>query len=106
MHLLMYVSEFRSFIKQTEKQLLDLFKSIDQDQNGILSKKELNDAFERAGIHVSSTKLDHFFSQVDSNKDGGISFDEWRYDHGKVSSLQTLTRKGISYYSYPPMLRA
>ena len=28
---------------------------------------------------IPGPKLDQFFSEVDTNKDGAISFDEWRY---------------------------
>lgn len=70
--------EFRTFIRHTEKQLRKLFKSIDMDHNDKVSKEELSNAFRNAGIPVSSSKLDQFFSQVDSNKDGVITFDEWR----------------------------
>lgn len=70
--------EFRTFVEQTEKELLKLFKSIDRDQNGQLDKSELKLAFTRAGLAVPNTKLDQFFAEVDTNNDGVISFDEWR----------------------------
>ena len=65
-------------MEQTEKELLQLFKSIDRDHNGQLDKTELKDAFVRAGLVIPSSKLDQFFAEVDTNKDGVISFDEWR----------------------------
>ena len=58
---------------------MQLFKSIDRDHNGQLDKKELRDAFVRAGLIIPATKLDQFFAEVDTNHDGVISFDEWRY---------------------------
>lgn len=36
-------------------------------------------AFVRAGLVISNSKLDRFFSEVDTNHDGVISFDEWRF---------------------------
>lgn len=66
-------------MKQTEKELWQLFKSIDRDQNGQLDKLELQTAFQRAGLIIPKPKLDQFFSEVDTNHDGVISFDEWRY---------------------------
>ena len=66
-------------MEQTEKELWQLFKSIDRDHNGQLDKGELKSAFDRAGIHLPASKLDQFFSEVDTNDDGVISFDEWRY---------------------------
>jgi solute carrier family 25 (mitochondrial phosphate transporter), member 23/24/25/41 len=70
--------EFLSFVKHTEKELLLLFRSIDHNEDGKLSKDELQAAFMRAGLAVPSSKLDQFFAEVDTNHDGVISFDEWR----------------------------
>jgi solute carrier family 25 phosphate transporter 23/24/25/41 len=70
--------EFRVFVEQTEKELYDLFSSIDKDSNGKLDKTELRSAFKSAGLTVSSAKLDKLFEDVDTNHDGVISFDEWR----------------------------
>jgi len=52
---------------------------MDGDHNNKLSKIDLKDAFQRAGITVSKSKLDDFFSRMDANHDGVISFKEWRY---------------------------
>ena len=72
------VTEFRVFVEQTEKELWQLFESIDRDHNGELDKDELKSAFRRAGLAISNAKLDRFFNEVDVNQDGVISFDEWR----------------------------
>lgn len=77
--LIWVAKEFRVFVEQTEKELLKLFKSIDRDHNGQLDKSELKTAFSRAGLAVPNSKLEQFFAEVDTNKDGVISFDEWRY---------------------------
>ncbi|KAL7787120.1 mitochondrial carrier domain-containing protein [Trichoderma ceciliae] len=70
--------EFRDFVRQAEGQLFDLFKSIDRDGNGKLDKSELQTAFKAAGLTVSSRRLNDFFSDMDLNNDGYVSFDEWR----------------------------
>lgn len=80
--------EFRTFIEQTEKELWQLFKSIDYDHNGQIDKKELRSAFSAAGLVIPSPKLDQFFSEVDTNNDGTISFDEWRYINKNNTSVQ------------------
>lgn len=77
-HVLRFVPEFRSFVEATERELLSLFQSIDRDRNGKLDKSELQAAFRTAGLAVPSSKLDQFFSEVDTDHDGVISFDEWR----------------------------
>ncbi|KAM3065223.1 hypothetical protein ACMFMF_011349 [Clarireedia jacksonii] len=70
--------EFRTFVEKTETELFVLFESIDKDRNGRLDKEELQAAFKRAGLSVPKSKLDQFFTEVDMNNDGFISFDEWR----------------------------
>lgn len=84
-HTLTSTTEFREFVQKAERELWTLFKSIDRDGNNKLDKQELNEAFSKAGIHVSNTKLDQFFAKVDQNHDGVITFDEWRYYHPHLS---------------------
>jgi solute carrier family 25 (mitochondrial phosphate transporter), member 23/24/25/41 len=71
-------AEFKVFVEHAEKELWQLFESIDRDHNGELDKDELKSAFRRAGLAISNAKLDQFFDEVDVNHDGVISFDEWR----------------------------
>ena len=61
--------EFRTFVENTEKELLSLFKSIDKDHNGKIDKDELRAAFKKAGLAVPNSKLNRFFSEVDQNHD-------------------------------------
>ena len=71
-------TEFRVFVEHTERELWQLFESIDRDHSGALDKGELKAAFGRAGLTISNAKLDKFFNEVDTNHDGEISFEEWR----------------------------
>ncbi|KAF8852089.1 calcium dependent mitochondrial carrier protein [Acephala macrosclerotiorum] len=99
--------EFRIFVEETEKELLSLFHSIDRDHNGKLDKGELRAAFKRAGLAVPNSKLDQFFSEVDGNHDGYITFEEWR---NFLLFLPTHTNPGLkavlSYYSSTITLNA
>ena len=52
---------------------------MDRDHNGQLDKNEVKSAFEGAGIHLPTAKLDQFFEEVDTNHDGVITWEEWRY---------------------------
>jgi solute carrier family 25 phosphate transporter 23/24/25/41 len=72
-------AEFRTFVHETEKELLALFKSIDYNNDGKISKPELRAALSRSGLTVPNQSLDTFFTEVDTNNDGAITFDEWRY---------------------------
>lgn len=71
--------EFRTFVQETEKELLSLFHTIDHNRDGKISRDELRIALRRAGLAVPNSSLDNFFSEVDTNNDGTISFEEWRY---------------------------
>lgn len=71
-------SEFRAFVQATEKELLVLFHTIDNNRDGKISRDELRAALRRAGLAVPQSSLSHFFDQVDTNNDGTISFEEWR----------------------------
>ncbi|KAI4277355.1 MAG: hypothetical protein LQ337_001846 [Flavoplaca oasis] len=92
-------AEFRGFVRQTEKELLKLFQSIDRDRNGQLDKTELRSAFSRAGLAVPNSKLDRFFSEVDTNGDGVISFDEWRDFLLFIPAPTPNLRAVLTYYS-------
>lgn len=76
---LMAFIDFSSFVRHADRELRQLFVSIDRDKDGKLTKEELQVAFHNAGIPLTSDKLDHFFNSLDRNHDGVISFDEWRY---------------------------
>lgn len=73
-----HATEFRSFVEETEGQLLSLFRSIDKNNDGKLVKDELKTAFKGAGLTVPQAKLDEFFAGVDRDNSGAITFDEWR----------------------------
>lgn len=76
--LIQFRLEFRAFVQATEKELLVLFHTIDNNRDGKISRDELRAALRRAGLAVPQSSLSHFFDQVDTNNDGTISFEEWR----------------------------
>ncbi|KAK2742904.1 hypothetical protein FQN57_005034 [Myotisia sp. PD_48] len=92
-------NEFQVFLEQTEKELWQLFETIDHDQNGHVDKQEMKDAFARAGLTVSKSKLDRFFNDMDTNKDGLITFDEWRDFLLFIPENDPNLREVLSYYS-------
>lgn len=72
-------NEFRLFVERAEAELWQLFQRIDRDQNGQLDRSELREAFKGAGVTISNLKFEDFWTQIDTNNDGVISYDEWRY---------------------------
>ncbi|KAI0884839.1 mitochondrial carrier [Annulohypoxylon maeteangense] len=70
--------EFRVFVEAAERQLFVLFKSIDRDQNGKIDKEELHHAVQHAGLAVPMRRLNELFENIDHNRDGFITYEEWR----------------------------
>jgi len=67
-------TEFRTFVEQTENELYTLFQTIDRDRDGRVTMWELQEAFKKDGIVVSSSKLKQFFQDIDDNNDVGSVF--------------------------------
>ena len=72
-------TEFRNFVDYAEDKLWPLFRYIDRHQTGKIDRDTLREAFERSGVTVSDARIDEFFNDVDRNKDGVITYAEWRY---------------------------
>ena len=66
-----------AFVEGAERHLYTLFDSIDRDRTGKLNRGEIKIAFDHAGLSVSNSNLEEFFSKIDKNNDGAISFEEW-----------------------------
>ncbi|KAK4544989.1 hypothetical protein LTR36_003894 [Oleoguttula mirabilis] len=98
--------EFVRFCKGTEKQLHDLFQTIDRDKSGSLDRKELSLAFERSGVVVSNARLDRFFAYIDKNHDGTIDFTEWRDFLLFMPTHSAGLKSVLSYYTSTAKLSA
>ncbi|KAI5813331.1 mitochondrial carrier domain-containing protein [Pyronema omphalodes] len=95
---LIQFSEFKVFFAGAEKELYSIFKSVDSDGNGNIDRNELKQALQRAGIMVTPPeKLEQFFRSIDSNRDGVISFEEWR-DFLLFMPQEPSLRSIYSYY--------
>ncbi|XP_023538265.1 probable calcium-binding protein CML15 [Cucurbita pepo subsp. pepo] len=66
----------RVLVPISEEQLLDIFKSHDQDGDGKLSKEELKQAFSYLGSRFSAFRAEEALRTVDDNHDGVVSMDE------------------------------
>ena len=73
------VAEFRNFVHYAEDKLWPLFRYVDRNQTGKIDRDTLREAFARSGVTVSEARIDEFFNDVDKNKDGVITYAEWRY---------------------------
>lgn len=66
------------FLVHTENELQRLFSRIDSDHQGRISKESLTTAFRSARMEVSPDQINRFFTDMDRNRNGVITFDEWR----------------------------
>lgn len=74
-------AEFRAFVEAADQELWQIFHSVDLDSNGRIDKIELAEALVRAGVLADGDRLQQLFEFMDQNKDGVISFEEWRLDY-------------------------
>jgi len=75
--------------------LRKVFDSFDKDKNGYIDINEIKALSKELGHEISETDVQKIFSEVDTNKDGKISFGEfsiWWYS-GKATKLE-----GLVYY--------
>ncbi|RPA87951.1 mitochondrial carrier [Ascobolus immersus RN42] len=70
--------EFKRFFEATDRELWRIFDAVDVDQDGKIDKRELRRALFKSGINVNGDRLEQFFKSMDQNRDGVISYDEWR----------------------------
>jgi Ca2+-binding EF-hand superfamily protein len=59
------------------KELEDMFKLWDKDQNGYLTRQELTTALTSAGMNADEPWVDQFLTESDTNRDGMISWPEF-----------------------------
>jgi len=69
--------------------LKEQFQEFDKDGNGYINAKELGDAFAACGNTVPGYKLREIISQVDKDKNGKVSFDEF------IEIYKQTTSKGV-----------
>ncbi|KAF8461361.1 mitochondrial carrier domain-containing protein [Kalaharituber pfeilii] len=75
---LIQFEEFKEFINAADKELWQIFHSVDLDSNGKIDKAELRQALDKAGIDAHGDRLEEFFEFMDKNRDGVVSYEEWR----------------------------
>lgn len=94
---------------EEEKDLLKLFKSMDQDGNGFLSFKELNDALQNYKINFSRNEIEELFKYFDKEEKEKISYDYFvevlSEDHLNLTPLRNkvqeiLRERGLTLKAY------
>jgi hypothetical protein len=66
----------RASLDQKFRRVIDLFREVDVNDDGVLSRAELTAVFQRAGLSAHHVDLDLMFATLDANTDGKVSYDE------------------------------
>ncbi len=56
----------------------ELFKSIDKNNDGTLTREELKEAFKKMYPEVSENDIETMINEFDSNKDGILCYTEFK----------------------------
>ena len=62
-----------------EKELRDAFAVFDTDGSGSIDRKELKRLMKKLGQALTEAEVDAMMDEVDSNGDGEISYEEFKY---------------------------
>ena len=71
------ISILRGKISQCSRSLKEIFKTIDKDDDGYISKLEFKLAFKKANIMIEERILEEAYSIFDLNNDDKVSFKEF-----------------------------
>jgi hypothetical protein len=64
--------------RDPEKELKDAFSVFDSDGSGSIDRKELKRLMKKLGQALTEAELDAMMDEVDTDKDGVISFEEFK----------------------------
>ncbi|XP_013786684.1 calcium-binding mitochondrial carrier protein SCaMC-2-like [Limulus polyphemus] len=71
-------AEFVHYVIEHEKQLMVVFKSIDQNKDGRIDALDISNAFKKLGISLNHQEAICLVQRMDKDKTLTINFDEWR----------------------------
>ncbi|XP_076320846.1 mitochondrial adenyl nucleotide antiporter SLC25A24-B-like isoform X2 [Tachypleus tridentatus] len=71
-------AEFAHYVMEHEKQLLLVFKSLDENSDGSIDTSEIVNAFKKLGIYMSYDDAFKLLQRMDKDGSLTITFDEWR----------------------------
>jgi Ca2+-binding EF-hand superfamily protein len=72
------LQEFVAFVDAQHQALLQVFTSLDQDNNGLLTLDELRQARDRLSMRVTDADLQMLLRRADTDKSGTVSFTEFK----------------------------
>jgi len=94
--------QFYAIIKQNAKQMAAMFKEIDEDGDGIISKTEFRKAIPLLGVSVPKSDIDELFNKIDKSGDGSIDSSEFLAFFGEEDKPEMATgRKSIANIQIP-----
>jgi solute carrier family 25 phosphate transporter 23/24/25/41 len=70
--------EFVKYVQDKEKQMHKVFKDMDVDLSGSITAKEILKVMKGMGINANPSDGDKMIELLDANKDGVITFDEFK----------------------------
>lgn len=70
-------AEFQAICDLRYKSLRDVYDGVDLNRDGRLNSSELREAVREAGFKISDDELRALFCNLDSNRDGVVSFEEF-----------------------------
>ena len=88
--------ELREMLKRNAVTIANMFKDIDEDGNGLISRQEFAKALPDLGINASKEQLNELFDEIDKDKSGEIDPTELT-DFFEVDCFET-----HSYFSARP----
>ncbi|XP_046844628.1 calmodulin-4-like [Xenia sp. Carnegie-2017] len=76
------IDEFGTFLKSDNsvnyKEVREAFDSFDENGDGYISRNELVLAMKKVGENLSEVEIDSMIRNADINKDGKVSFEEFK----------------------------
>ena len=70
--------EFVAYVQNKEQAMLKVFREMDVDKSGSITSKEILKAMGNMGINASTADSKKMIELLDTNKDGVITFDEFK----------------------------